>query len=290
MRGGCLANFFIIGAPKCGTSSLHFYLDQHPQISMSNVKEPCVFADPRWLPKHDDYEGMFDCDATRRGEASTAYTRFPIEGDAAPLIRAAVPHAKLLYLIRDPLERIRSDYLQLLSVGIERRDFNEALRDYSDPANIYVSASRYAMQIDRYLEHFDRSALLLLEQSDLRGRREQTLQRVFTFLDVDPAFSSRRFETEFFKREDYVGYQGVFDRLRSSMLGDAFRKLPARLRLRVSRRARRIFQRAPSTEIDPILRDELVDFLRPEVERVRSLTGQPLAGWLAADPVGSGAD
>ncbi len=226
MAGGCQPNFFIIGGAKCGTTSLHHYLNQHPDISMSSVKEPCVFAEPHWLDKHEDYEGMFDCEAPLRGEASTAYTRYPVEGDAAARISEAVPDARFIYLIRDPLDRIMSDYVQLVAVGVEQRPVDEALRDYRDPSNIYSSASRYAMQAARYLEHFDSSALLVVEQSDLRARRPDALRRIFEFLGADPDFSSPHFDAELFSREDYVRYRGAWWKLRTSALGRAFRKLP----------------------------------------------------------------
>jgi hypothetical protein len=284
MDGDCIANFFVIGGAKCGTSSLHFYLDQHPQISMSAVKEPCVFSEPEWLPRHESYEGMFDCTAFRRGEASTSYARWPVEGDAARRISEAVPEAKLVYLVRSPVDRIVSDYVQLVAIGVEERPIDEALRDFSDPHNLYVCASRYGMQIDHYLEYFDPSSLLVVEQSDLRERREEALRAVFDFLDVEPDFWSSQFQAELWTRDDFVRFQGPGWRLRASGLGRAFRRLPVRMRLPISRGARRLVRDVPRPSIDPSLRAELEQFLQPEVDRVRELTGKPLEGWLAHEP------
>ena len=98
MRRDCLPDVFVIGAAKCGTTSLHHYLNQHPDISMSRVKEPGVFSTPHWLPGFESYDGLFDCEAPHRGESSTSYSRYPAEGDAAARIHGAVPDAKHIYI------------------------------------------------------------------------------------------------------------------------------------------------------------------------------------------------
>jgi hypothetical protein len=276
MQRDCVPNFFVIGAPKCGTTSLHFYLDQHPQISMSRVKEPCVFSSPLYWPRLDSYDGLFDQRAVRRGESSTSYTRYPVEGDAAPRIHHAFPDAKLIYLVRDPVERITSEYIQHADGGVERRSIDEALKDFEDPRNFYVCGSRYAMQVTRYLEYFDASSLLVLDQSELREMRAETLREVFAFLDVNPAFWSSQFRTELLRRDDFVPYGALGSRLRASALGRVFRRLPPQRRLPISRAARRLMRPAPPPALDERLRAALVEFLRPEIEQLRAITGKPL--------------
>jgi hypothetical protein len=280
VKQDCVPNFFVVGAAKCGTTSLHAYLQEHPQIAMTSAKEPCVYSNPRGLPSHPGYEGLFDdCRAQRRGESSTSYSRWPAEGDAAARIRAAVPDARLIYLVRDPIERLVSDYVQQVAVGFEERPIDEALADFADPGNWYVCASRYGMQADHYLEHFDRSALLIVEQSELRNSRSATLRRVFEFLGVDPDFDSPAFRPELASREDHLRYRGLGWRLRMSALGRAYRRLPVRARLPISRAARRPFRSVPRPTVDPRLRAELAEFLAPDVERIRALSGRSLAHW-----------
>jgi hypothetical protein len=279
-RSGSDPTFFIIGAAKCGTSSLHFYLDQHPEISMSRIKEPSVFSTPRFSRRWDSHEGLFDPRAPVRGEASTSYSRYPVEGDAAAAIHAAVPDAKLIYLIGDPVERAISDYMQLTVTGFERRPFAEAVRELplDDPENFYLCASRYTMQLERYLEHFDRSALLVIEQTRLREERAATLAEVFRFLEVDPGFSSARFAAEIGTRDDHPRHYGVEWRLRHSRLGRAYRRLPVGLRLPVSSLRRRVLPR-------PNLRPVVDRALRGELEL--ALEGELGAALAAA---GSGAE
>jgi hypothetical protein len=278
MKPDCLPNVFIIGAAKCGTTSLHHYLDQHPDISMSKDKEPGVFSEPRWIERRDSYEGILDCSAPYRGESSTSYTRYPVEGDAAARIHAAVPDAKLIYLVREPIERTISDYVHHVALGHEQRSLDEALRDYTNPQNYYVTSSRYAFQVGRYLEHFPASSLLVLDQGDLLRRRAETMREVFSFIGVDPSFRSPEFEVELLKRGDYFEHGSLAWRLRESPVGRLFRRLPLRQRLVVARMARRALPTEQRPTLDPALQAELLDYLMPEVERIREIAGKPLEG------------
>jgi hypothetical protein len=278
-----LPTFFVIGAAKCGTTSLHFYLDQHPEISMSDPKEPHVFADSRSLDESPDYRGHFEPGPSVRGESSTGYSRSPAEGDAAAAIGSAIPDAKLIYLVGDPVERIISDYAQQIATGSDRLSFDEALADFDDPANFYVCASRYAMQVENYLRYFEPSQLIVLEQWRLRHERRAVLREVFSFLGVDPDFWSSEFGLEIATREDHVRHDGLLWGLRESRLGAAYRRLPVRSRLRLTRTLRRRTGGVPRPELDPARRQALNELLLPEMERLRDLTGKPLEH-LPGDP------
>jgi hypothetical protein len=280
-----LPTFFVIGAAKCGTTSLHFYLDQHPEISMSDPKEPHVFADSRSLVESPDYRGHFKPGPSVRGESSTGYSRFPAEGDAAAAIGRAIPDAKLIYLVGDPVERIISDYAQQIATGSDRLSFEEALADFDDPANFYVCASRYAMQVENYFRYFEPTQLIVLEQWRLRHERRAVLGEVFSFLGVDPDFWSTEFDLEIATREDHVRHDGLQWRLRESRLGAAYRRLlPPRSRIRLTRTLRRRAGGAPRPTLDPGRRQALTEILLPEVERLRQLTGRPLEHLPGAAP------
>ena len=270
-----LPTFFVIGAAKSGTTSLHFYLDQHPEVSMSDPKEPHVFADSRSLDESPGYQGLFKPGPSVRGESSTGYSRYPAEGDAAAAIRAAIPDAKLIYLVGDPVERIVSDYAQQVAVGVEPLSLEEALADFDDPGNFYVCASRYAMQVENYLRHFELSQLLVLEQWRLRNERRTVLREVFRFLGVDPGFRSPAFAVEIATREDHVRHDGLLWKLRSSRLGAAYRRLPLSPRLRLTRTLRRAGG-ARRPELDAERRLALDELLLPEMGRLRELTGKRL--------------
>src|SRR5436190_20938382 len=105
-----LPTFFIIGAPRSGTSSLHHYLNLHPEIGMSRLKETHHFVDnvqppARRVEDRAEYEALFPSDARVRGEASPSYACYPQHGGAPERISVLLPDAKFIYLVRDPIER-----------------------------------------------------------------------------------------------------------------------------------------------------------------------------------------
>jgi hypothetical protein len=275
-----LPNLFVIGAPKCGTTSLHHYLGQHPEISMSRTKEPFVFDSDDWESRLECYRGEFDAGTSWRGESTTSYATYPVDGDVAARIAAAVPQARLVYLVGDPIERLVSHYLQRVSSREEARSLDEVLRDYANPRNTYVTTSRYSLQLDRYLARFPRSSLLVIEQSELRLARADTLRETFSFLGVDPGFSSPRFRDELGSSEDRVRLGGAAARLRDSRLAAALRESRPQLHGPLARAGRRLLgRRLRRPPIDPGLRAEVADFLREDAARLRRLTGKRLEHW-----------
>jgi Sulfotransferase family len=195
-----LPTFFVIGAAKSGTSSLHFYLDQHPEVQMSANKEPRFFAGPERGTPHppdkvwdrDEYERLFDPAYAVRGESSTDYAAHPRRQGSAARIKELVPEAKFVYLVRDPIARTISHYKMGVALMGERRTLEEALEDLN-PFSPYLASSLYATQIELYREHFPAERMLVVDQADLLSDREATLRRIFAFLDVDPDY---RIETE----------------------------------------------------------------------------------------------
>ncbi len=161
-----LPTFFIIGTAKAGTTSLHHYLDLHPQIQMSAIKEPNFFAGAEngtpypggRVDRLEEYERLFDPSVEVRGEASPSYTNHPRRVGVPERIKALVPHAKLIYLVRDPIARTVSHYQHSVAVGRERRSLEDALSDLSDPLLPWTSTSRYASQLELYLPHFPSSS------------------------------------------------------------------------------------------------------------------------------------
>ena len=108
-----LPNLIVIGAQKCGTSSLHNYLAAHPQIAMSRVKEINFFnEETRWAYGTEWYARHFEPGEVR-GESSPAYAFLPESEGTAERMHEVVPNARLIYIVRDPVERIRSNYLHM---------------------------------------------------------------------------------------------------------------------------------------------------------------------------------
>jgi sulfotransferase family protein len=285
---GQLPNFLVIGAMKAGTSSLYQYLRAHPQIFMPAAKELSFFAyEPNARHDLEWYRRQFASageGAVALGEASTMYTKFPRHPGVPERIAARIPGAKFVYVIRDPVERIRSHYEHQRNVGAEHAPIEEAVM--RDPA--YLDCSRYAMQIERYLEHFPREQLLVVTSEELRSERAKTVANVYEFLGVDREFVPDNLEHEFFRTDERVPHPAAAWRIRRALK----RRFPATRRIRLNavpgiRTLGRVRHRAAAKSTDHVagplmteqLRAELVGFLREDVARLHGYMPPDFAGW-----------
>lgn len=183
-----MANLFLIGAGKCGTTSLHAYLSAHPDISGSKEKEPSFFIKQEELraqqlmesmrPEASDlqaYLALFDGkpDARYRMEASPSYSSYPIFSDVPARIAAASPQAHIIYLVRNPVDRAISHYWQDRKILKETRPAEEAL---AEEDNIYSYTSDYKKQLDRFQPYFDNIQIYASET--LRREPQVVLDRI----------------------------------------------------------------------------------------------------------------
>lgn len=275
-----LPNFVIIGAAKCGTTSLHAWLDTHPDISMSLVKEPQFFSDPAGASWLEFYRSLFDPDAAITGEASTCYTRYPVVPGVPERMAALVPGAKLLYMVRDPIDRALSSYVEARTHSNEPREPGEAFRDVADPFNPYVAASRYATQLRRYLEVFPQEQVMVLDLADLEGDQAGTLAGICRFLGVDEAHDFAGAVERLNTRDEKREYPPLVRRLRGSRLLRLAYKLPPERREKLLAPMRRaLSRRIPRPDLTDDLRARVSEQLAPEAAELRELTGQPFAGW-----------
>jgi Sulfotransferase family len=203
-----MPNFLVIGAQKAGTTSLYHYLKQHPEIYMSPLKEPHFFAvegaDPDFrgpLPRNpltitdlETYRALFAgvSSETAIGEASPGYLGNP---RAAGRIRHYIPEAKLIAILRNPVERAYSAYLHRVRDDREWLDFARALREEEarvranlTPGWYYKRAGFYYSQLKRYYELFDREQIRVYLYEDLDADPAGMLRELFAFLNVDETF------------------------------------------------------------------------------------------------------
>jgi hypothetical protein len=275
---GLLPNFFIIGAAKAGTTSLFYYLDQHPDVFMARDKELHYFCDPdcdQWLGL---YQAHFDVDAPVRGEASTLYTRAPAIPGVPERMAKLVPDARLVYLVRDPVERAMASWREERFHVTERRPAAEAFAHPEDPHNAYVAASRYALQLEAYLEHFPAEQILVLDQAELATSAAEVVTRVVEFLGL-PAYDIDT-TTRYNEGGTKLEYGTLGHRLRFSAPARAVRRLPLPVRQGLTAPARRFLRRQiPAPELPDDLMQRLRDTLAPDAQRFREITGLPVASW-----------
>ena len=203
-----LPDFVIIGAARCGTTSLYAYLREHPQVFMSSEKETDYFslgdlpsdevpalAAPWRAKTRAEYEAFFrDAgDAHAVGEASPTYLFYP---RSAERLRHAIPDAKLICVLRDPVERAYSHFALARKMGFETEtDFEAAVarederwRTDRSMRFTYARASFYRDGLAEFFARFPRERILVLRFEDLSSDTAGTMRRVHAFVGVDPEF------------------------------------------------------------------------------------------------------
>ena len=282
-RAGALPNLIVIGGLKCGTTSLHHYLNLHPQVAMSRPKELNFFvAELNWELGPEWYASHFDRGADVRGETSPHYTNLPRFTGVAERMRELLgAEARVVYMVRDPIERMLSHYFHNVGGGYESRPLEAAL---GDPESAYVARSRYAMQLAPYLEAFERDRVIVVDNADLAAERAATMRRVFEFCGVEEEFSSPQFEREW---ETGSGKQDGGFRLMDRAvrlpglraLDRNFDRLPESMRWLVERLVHDPGQgAAPKPQLDPALRERLQEYVVDDVVELERLTGRSF-GW-----------
>jgi hypothetical protein len=204
-----MPDFLVIGAPKAGTTTLHAALARHPGLFMSPVKEPKFFLSDGPPPtkggpgdaltyrehiwRRPDYEALFDTapPGTLRGESTPLYL---YNRAAMRRIRETLPGARLIAVVRDPVERAHSNWTHLWSAGLEpigdfvRACGGEERRIAAGWASFwhYTGLSRYGEQLEYLFTLFPREQVLVLRYRLLVDEPTQTLDRICTFLGVEP--------------------------------------------------------------------------------------------------------
>jgi len=273
-----LPNLIIIGAMKSGTSSLHYYLDQHPQIAMSTPKELDFFIkEINWDRGIDWYKSHFSSNTKILGETSPNYSAFPQFRDVPERMHSLIPNAKLIYLVRDPIERMLSHYVHSVYMGRERRSPDEAL---ADPDSLYINRSKYYKQLDQYIQYYDKSNILVVSSEDLLRNRQGCLKSIFVFLGVDDNYVSSSFEE--------IRHLSSSRKRRTTRVGGAILRAARSLRPLVPHRLR--------VSLDPLKKEittrqiekprvaestlrEIRSQLRSDTEGLRRYTGRQFAEW-----------
>lgn len=274
-----LPTFLVIGAAKGGTTSLHFYLRQHPEIFLSHVKETNFYwAEGRLVGRRIPaslaaYARFFEDGAHARaiGEISPQYLNSPT---AARRIKADLPDVRLVVSLRSPAERAYSDYLGRVRIDRERRRLSEAVR----PGERIFDDGLYAEKLARYTSLFPRDRLHVILYDDYARDPAGALRQLFAFLGVDQTVSidtSRRHNPAEVPRSPLV------NRLVWTAVPMAQRLIPARWQGsgRLEPLLRRTYRPADPMPAD--LRRRLRDQYRADVEATAALIGRDLSHWVS---------
>ena len=273
---GALPTLIVIGAQKCGTSGLHYYLGLHPDVYVSEPKELNFFiAERNWPRGVDWYRGRFDARATVRVEASPNYTAYPQHRGVPERMADVVPEARLIYIVRDPIERIAAHWVHNYSKGRHR---GELAATIMKPKTSYIDRSRYAMQLERFLAVYPRERILVLENEDLRRHRDETLRTVFEFAGADPAFTDRRFASERHKTKRKTRLTPLGERIERRR-GRSPRSELSTKAWAVARGYWPLGLRIERPRVRDALPDDALELLRADARRLGELTGRDFGHW-----------
>lgn len=265
---------------KSGTTTLFHHLAAHPDIKMAPQKEVRFFShDENWRRGVSWYEEQFvGCEGAKAiGEVSPAYSFSPIYPDTADRLASVLPEARLIYLVRDPIERIRSQYLNDTRTGrVTHRDIHRAVT--SDDR--YLACSSYATQLDRYLAHFESDRILVTTTETLAASPVVTMQRIYAHVGVNPdaplldpaARFNRSAATDHQPRVGLRRIRGV------TAIRSAVRHLPPKWRERAAVLTS-VSRRPDDEELPDATREWLAPRLAPEVERLRVMLPLDFDGW-----------
>ena len=199
-----LPDFFIVGAPKAGTTSLYRYLKQHPDVFLPDIKEPNFFSSTELLADNlyynakiitdlQEYRALYsgDGDGRVRGDASVSYLFYP---QVPQRIKEMVPDARIIIMLRNPVDRAYSHYLMDKRLGYVNISFEEIVMRQSTHKlqrlfyQQFVEIGLYADQVERYLKVFGENNVHIILFEDFAENVFDCLKQVCLFLDISPEY------------------------------------------------------------------------------------------------------
>lgn len=298
-----LPNFLIIGAAKCGTSSLYMYLKQHPEIYMSAVKEPHFFSFTSETKKTKgpgdtvsvaitdiaEYESLFDGvkDEKAIGEASPTYIYQP---QAPERIHQLIPDVKIIAILRNPAERAFSAYMHVVR---DRRETangfahalameNNRINENWGPIWHYKNGGFYYQQLRRYFDLFPRDNIKIFLHEDFRKDQKSLLRDIFKFLEVDTSFEpdiSVKFNVSGEQKNRFIHTLTLMLFETPNPIRWFSRNLiPERLRWKVTNHIRRLNLKKQSIPQD--IKTDLIKQYQEDILQLEDLINRDLSNWL----------
>ena len=290
-----LPNFLIVGAPKAGTTSLYYYLSEHPEVFMPAQKELNFFSreeiEAQGLYYKDfkvktlkEYEAIFEKGKGKKaiGEASVSYLFYP----KTPFkIKELIPHVKIIILLRDPVERAFSHYLMDYRLGLVNLEFDEIIFKKTHHKRLdlyyqqYIELGFYYKQVKRYLDVFGFDQVRIYFNEDLKNNIKKVILDLYDFLGIDKSYFpniQKRYNVFSMPRNSFIGYLYSVPELRKILgvfLPDSFKKV--------------IFNVFFEKNKKPQMREDIKRYLRnlykPDIQKLEKLINKCLSHWYSGE-------
>lgn len=284
--------FFIVGAPKAGTSSIYELLKNHPDVCMSKVKEPNYFSQKEIssLYKTSDYRsGLLEFESISQyhdlykdanklcGEASVSYLMYP---DVAQRIKKYNPDSKIIICLRDPVERAISHYRMDRRLGFTSKSLGDIVLEASDELSVeyfqYIQGSIYSNQIDRYFDAFHEKQLMIIEFNELLDNPEFVAKEIQVFLELPVKLNSIPHENSGFDTTNPI----LSSLYKSKVFRDTVKHL-------VSKNAvikiKKIMNTGKGERVENDVKKRIYQLMQHDISNVESLVGKKFAHWTRYD-------
>lgn len=284
-------DFFIVGAPKAGTTSLYHYLNEHSEIEMSSQKEPDFFSDQSlqkqklYYDKNridtiEKYNSLFEReDVILRGDSSVSYLFYE---DVPHKIFTYNPDAKIIIMLRNPIDRAFSHYLMDYSLGLISESFETIIQKQSKHKNAnlfyqqYIQVSEYSKQIKRYLEVFFKDNIHFIDYEDFKNDTSDVVSSVFLFLGVNDDFQpylKKKYNTYTAPKNSLIRYVYSFV---------AFRKMVANILSKNLTKTIRnlLFRSDKKPQLTELTRNFLIKHFESDVRELSELLNKDFTKWI----------
>ncbi|EKU97442.1 sulfotransferase domain protein [Leptolyngbya sp. PCC 7375] len=277
----------IVGAMKCGTTSLFHYLAKHPQISACKAKEPNFFIKNNLYEKgFDFYENLWEYNKTKHKfalEASTSYSKLPHKAHAVERIyEAKAKHKvnfKFIYIIRNPIDRIISHCTHDLQERWSVK--NKQLIVHGIPYRA-IEISKYAMQLEAYYKRFPHEDILLLNFDDLKTRPKELLNQIYEFTGIDSNFESSSIAKQHNRSKEKMMTNSLWPKVDKFLVSPIVNYLPPAKRRKTVNTVRKYFETEKiiqKVELSELQIDYILQELKDDLLKLEKEYGVDISKW-----------
>ncbi len=282
-------NLFIVGVAKGGTTSLHSYLDKHPEVSMSRIKEPNYFTwkqirdqglyyvKEKNIETESEYLSLFEITENVKilGEASVSYMFYP---GTAQKIKAYNPESKVIILLRDPVKRANSHYLMDKRLGFVKKKLSDIFHDPDRENSLhyqqYIKLGQYYSQVKEYLDVFDQKNIRIYLSSEFKTETSRILAEIIEFLGLNG-----QIEIDTSKQHNVSG-QGKNALVRMIYKNRFLRKMiKGILPKSIGEAAKGAAFKSGGDSIDSELEKEIREFYKADILKLEQLIDKNLSSW-----------